>query len=193
MIDNIEILKPILNFQNKGDFYMLYILKRKKDQPKDSMTQNVRMIKRYCINSIDYLDSRYEEIKTLCKVFNARAYIKVVRNNHNDVGMELIKEVANSIQKNQVVFTNIFGKVVGNIKAYDKRWIVDIDTKDENTVQKAIDTIDKCKPVGSKLIAKVPTKNGFHLITSRFDIVEFKKQHPQIDIQKTGPTVLYSN
>ena len=30
MIDNIEIIKPLLNFENKGDFYMLYLLKRKK-------------------------------------------------------------------------------------------------------------------------------------------------------------------
>ena len=33
MIDNLELIKPLLNFENEGDFYMLYVLKRKKDQP----------------------------------------------------------------------------------------------------------------------------------------------------------------
>ena len=33
MIDNLEIIKPLLNFTDAGDFYMLYVFKRKKDQP----------------------------------------------------------------------------------------------------------------------------------------------------------------
>ncbi len=33
MIDNLELIKQLLNFENEGDFYMLYVLKRKKDQP----------------------------------------------------------------------------------------------------------------------------------------------------------------
>lgn len=33
MIDNIEHIKRLLNFTDEGDFYMLYVLKRKKDQP----------------------------------------------------------------------------------------------------------------------------------------------------------------
>ena len=32
-IDNIEKIKPLLNFTEVGDFYMLYVFKRKKDQP----------------------------------------------------------------------------------------------------------------------------------------------------------------
>lgn len=32
-INNLELIKPLLNFEQEGDFYMLYIFKRKKDQP----------------------------------------------------------------------------------------------------------------------------------------------------------------
>ena len=35
MIDNINIIKPLLNFNKEGDFYMLYVFKRKKDQPEN--------------------------------------------------------------------------------------------------------------------------------------------------------------
>jgi hypothetical protein len=37
----------------------------------------------------------------------------------------------------------------------------------------------------------IPTKNGFHFITKRFDVMEFKKHYPDIDIAKKNPTLLY--
>ena len=50
MIDNIELIKPLLNFSDPEDFYMLYVLKRKKDQPEGERDnhQSVRTIKTYC-------------------------------------------------------------------------------------------------------------------------------------------------
>ena len=30
MIDNLNLIKPLLNFEKEGDFYMLYVFKRKK-------------------------------------------------------------------------------------------------------------------------------------------------------------------
>jgi hypothetical protein len=38
--------------------------------------------------------------------------------------------------------------------------------------------------VGPKIEAVIPTKNGHHLITKRFDVVEFKKKYPDVEIQK---------
>ena len=57
MINNINLIKPLLNFTNEGDFYMLYIFKRKKDQPEGERDnhQSVRTIKTYSIDSIEYL------------------------------------------------------------------------------------------------------------------------------------------
>jgi hypothetical protein len=42
-----------------------------------------------------------------------------------------------------------------------------------------------------KVIKVIPTKSGYHLITERFDVMEFKKQYPEVDIQKKNPTLLY--
>ena len=47
------------------------------------------------------------------------------------------------------------------------------------------------RPEGPKVDAIIPTKNGYHLITKRFDVMEFKKQYPDIDIAKKNPTLLY--
>ena len=68
MINNLELIKPLLNFENEGDFYMLYIFKRKKDQTTDKANhQSVRTIKTYCIESIEQLENRYEEIQQFVK------------------------------------------------------------------------------------------------------------------------------
>jgi hypothetical protein len=33
VIDNLELIKPLLSFEDENDFYYLQILKRKKDNP----------------------------------------------------------------------------------------------------------------------------------------------------------------
>jgi len=192
MIDNLNLIKPLLNFENEDDFYMLYIFKRKKDQTTDkSNHQSVRTIKSYCIESIDYLESRYEEIINLCEMFKARAYIHVQKQSHKDVGMNMIIEIVNRIQSGQIKQQHVFDSVVGQIKTQEKRWIVDIDSK-ENGIENLISNeIHMIRPEGPKVEAVIPTKNGYHLITKRFDVMKFSKNYPNIEIQKKNPTLLY--
>ena len=216
MIDNIEIIKPLLNFDKDGDFYMLYVFKRKKDQPEGERDnhQSVRTIKTYCIESIDHLERRYDEIKQLCEMFKARAYIHVQKQNHFDVSLNMMVELAQRIQSGQKNQKGLFDSVVGQIKTQEKRWIVDVDTKDEDYIFNVCSVIDgMCRPFkinpdhevitdgafylerNSRFLTKiqsfVPTKNGVHLITEKFDIMEFKKHYPEIDIAKKNPTLLY--
>jgi hypothetical protein len=84
---------------------------------------------------------------------------------------------------------------VGQIKTQEKRWIVDVDMKDEEALLKIMRLVNKCRPEGNKIYATIPTKNGYHLITGRFDIMEFNKimslQGDVPDIQKKNPTLLY--
>jgi hypothetical protein len=192
MIDNLNLIKPLLNFENEGDFYMLYIFKRKKDQTTDkSNHQSVRTIKSYCIESIEHLESRYEEIVNLCEMFKARAYIHVQKQNHKDVGMNMIIEIVNRIQSGQIKQQHVFDSVVGQIKTQEKRWIVDIDINSIEMVQNVSRFINKIRPEGDKTEAVIRTKNGYHLITKRFDVMEFSKNYPNVDIQKKNPTLLY--
>jgi hypothetical protein len=193
MINNIELIKPLLNYENKGDFYMLYVFKRKKDQPEGERDnhQSVRTIKTYCIESIDHLERRYDEIIQLCEMFKARAYIHVQKQNHFDVSLSMMSALAQRIQNGSNNQKGLFDSVVGQIKTQEKRWIVDIDTRDPEVLYDVARTIYSCKPVGGKIITHIPTKNGVHLITKRFDVMEFSKKHPEVDIQKKNPTLLY--
>jgi hypothetical protein len=187
---------------------MLYVFKRKKDQPEGERDnhQSVRTIKSYCIDNISYLDMRYDEIKMLCEVFKARAYIHVVKQNHKDVAMNMITEIVTRIQSGQINQKNVFDSVVGQIKTTEKRWIVDVDEKEISPLMVA-HIEHGCRPftevkfddvgipigynVGPKVETIIPTKNGHHLITKRFDVMAFKEKYPDIDIQKKNPTLLY--
>jgi hypothetical protein len=208
MIDNIDLIKPLLNFEANEDFYMLYIMKRKKDQPEEDRDnhQSVRTIKTYCIDSLEYLDKRYDEIKMLCEVFKARAYIHIQKQNHNDVSLEMLMSLAQRLVNKQNNQKNLFDSVVGQMKTLEKRWVVDVDQKEISPMM--IAHIEyTCKPItevtfdqvgipngyknGPKVEAIIPTKNGHHLITKRFDVQMFRNVFPHIDIQKKNPTLLY--
>jgi hypothetical protein len=192
MINNLEIIKPLLNFENEGDFYMLYVFKRKKDQTTDkSNHQSVRTIKSYCVDSIEYLEQRYDEIQQLCEMFKARAYIHIQKQNHKDVALEMIPQIVKRIQSGQINQKHVFDSVVGQLKTYEKRWIVDIDVQGQGFVDEVWEFINSIRPEGPKIEVAIPTKSGYHLITKRFDVVEFQKRYPEIDIQKKNPTLLY--
>jgi hypothetical protein len=194
MINNLDLIKPLLNFTEEGDFYMLYILKRKKDQPEDERDnhQSSRTIKTYCIDSLEYLESKYEEIIQLSELFKARAYIHVQKQNHKDVALDMMILLAERIKNGQHNQKNLFESVVGKVKRMESRWIVDIDDKDENELAKTISVLDNwTRPIGSKVEAVITTKNGYHLITKRFDVEMFRKSYPQVDIQRKNPTLLY--
>ena len=199
MINNIELIKPLLNFSEHGDFYMLYVFNRKKDQPEAERDnhQSVRTIKTYCIESIDHLDRRWDEIVQMCEMFKARAYIHVQKQNHFDVSLSMMVELAQRIQNGNHNQKGLFDSVVGQIKTQEKRWIVDVDTTSQHIQNMISNIIEMVKPNdGSKIITKIPTKNGIHLITKRFDVIEFNKQikergEEMPDIQKKNPTLLY--
>lgn len=194
MIDNIEQITDLLNFEDEGDFYMLYVLKRKKDQPEGERDnhQSVRTVKTYCVESVEYLEKRYDEIKMLCEAFKARAYIHVQKQNHFEVSLNLLIEISQRIKNGVHKQQHVFDSVVGKLQTKEKRWVVDVDTKDPAEVLKVKGVIDNvCKPDGIKTLELIKTKNGFHWITNKFDVMEFKKHFPDVDIQKKNPTLLY--
>ena len=193
MIDNLNDIKSLLNFSEPGDFYMLYVFKRKKDQPEGERDnhQSVRTIKTYCVDSVEYLEKRYDEIKQLCEMFKARAYIHVQKQNHRDVSLEMLSILAQKIKNGAQNQKGLFDSVVGQIKTQEKRWIVDIDTKDKQFLRDITMDLMGIQPVGNKVEKVIKTKNGFHLITSKFNVMEFKDKYPDVEIQKKNPTLLF--
>jgi hypothetical protein len=201
MIDNIKTIKELLNFENEGDFYMLYVFKRKKDQPEGERDnhQSVRTIKTYCVNSIEYLEKRYDEIKQLCELFKARAYIHVQKQNHKDVSLNMMVALAQRIQDGNLKQQHLFDSVVGQLKTLEKRWIIDIDDVSTDTfahneyyvsMRNYINELQVEANKSTEMVF-VKTKSGFHIITQPFNLLKFKERYPDTDVQKKNPTLLY--
>ena len=201
MIDNINIIKPLLNFEKQGDFYMLYVFKRKKDQPEGERDnhQSVRTIKTYCIESIDHLERRYDEIKQLCEMFKARAYIHVQKQNHFDVSLNMMVTLAQRIQDGNTNQKGLFDSVVGQIKTQEKRWIIDVDNvsmdgfnHDPSQIEMREYINELQKEAGREPhMTFIKTRSGFHIITQPFNVMKFKERYPDVAVVKKNPTLLY--
>ena len=180
---------------------MLYVFKRKKDQPEGERDnhQSVRTIKTYCVDSIEYLDKRYDEIKQLCEIFNARAYIHVQKQNHSDVSLDMMVSLAERIKNGVKNQKGLFDSVVGQIKTNEKRWVIDIDnvsidgfSHDKYYIEMR-EFINELQVEAGKEqgMTFIKTRSGFHIITRPFNVMKFKERYPDVDIQKKNPTVLY--
>lgn len=194
MINNYSLIAPLLNFTDPDDFYMLYVFKRKKDQPEGEKQnhQSVRTLKTCCITSLEYLKEREPEIIDLCEHFKARAYIHINKLNHKQISLLMMERLAQRIRNNVINQKNLFDSVVGEVHSTEKRWIVDVDSKDFEVVKRIGKSISLCDPKGyGKILKRLPTKNGFHFITERFNKLQFADYEPLVDIQAHNPTMYY--
>ena len=196
MIDNFGLIKPLLEFPNDDIYYHLQILRRGKDHPE--LPAANRMIKAYFICSLEGLNYLEKEVKKLCEFFEARAYINLAPKSIKKTSMLQIKYLA------QRVYEGDFKKIwkswntcAGEIKGEEPRWIIDIDDNnfDFESLDMELCALDPVKLENgvyiSKVITKIPTKNGYHLITTPFNLQQFKEKYPDIDVHKNNPTLLY--
>jgi hypothetical protein len=192
MIDVLEKIKSLLTFESKDDFYYLQILQRKKENPQ--LGSNSRVIKNYYIGSIDYIETRYDEIKGICNQFNARAMLRLNKRSYRKVAFKTMQNIANTMANGEFSFIKkSYDRSCGNGNS-DKNntWIIDIDGRlTAKQMEDIIRSINGCSPIGDKLIVELPTKNGLHLVTKPFDLRDFRKEYPEIDIHKDNPINLY--
>lgn len=191
MIDNYTLIKPFLSWNNEDEFYYLQIIQRRKENP--GMTWDNRVIKEYYLYE-NGLEKRYEEIKQLCKLFNARAYIHLSKRNVKDIATDILWKISESFKNNNFKnLQNIYSSCVGSNLGTDKLWIIDLDNDKGFSIEEIRKKVANYKghKEGDKILAVIPTKNGFHLISLPFDLMEFKKDFPNVDVQKNNPTILY--
>jgi hypothetical protein len=198
MIDNFELIKPLLKFPDTDTYYHLQILRRGKDHPE--LPAANRMIKSYFIIDINDLDFYEQEIKGLCKFFGARAYINLAPKSIKKTTMLQLKYLAERayIGDYKKIWKS-WNTCAGEIKGEEPRWVIDVDDTSTDFIRLVDMSIATYEPVKydeqgrycSKVIATIPTKSGYHLITTPFNLQQFKKEYPDIDVHKNNPTLLY--
>lgn len=189
MVDNIHLIKKFIKPKSQDSFYHLQIIQRRKENP--NMNRNSRTIKTYHIDSIDYLESHYEEIKAICNALNARVMINLNERSYYKTAYKNLENIAGTMSNSH------FNKIH---KCYDKacgqghndnvtKWILDVDMPFDDyqyrDLHKAIESLD------GTVLASIPSSSGYHIITNTFRLDFFKELYSDIEIQKNNPTNLY--
>ena len=193
-INNLEIIKPLLVWEDAYEFYFIQVLKRKKDNPEEDFYNTV--IATFYVSSMESLEKLFPEMLLLAKLRKARVYINLNRRHYEQVGLQMIKKVADAIiNKSYKDIRNSYSSVCGSFQyEKNKKWIIDTDRCTDEQIQKMKNLILE---LGGTIYAAIPTINGIHLITSPFNTLDFSKKCtseiaiPVPDIQKNNPTLLY--
>jgi len=189
-MNNFGLIVPLLRFDSDDDFYFVQLHMRKKEHIE--LGSKSYVIKSYYITSIEHLEERMEEMIKICDMFDARAYINLNRRSFEKLTYQLLKKLSDKIlNKDFATICRAYNSVCGEFSNEpNKKWVVDIDG--DSGLSPIIDAINNCNPTGyNKIFGIIPTKNGQHIISQPFNIEEFKKSYPNIDIQKNNPTLLY--
>lgn len=196
-IDNFNAVAPWFdNLSDQGDFFFVQVMQRNKE--KNNVGSSGYVIKDYHFFDKETFLSKKEEITTLCKAFNARAYFWVNPRNCKEVQYEIIREALEAIELGTHKLFKCVSRALGRKRCnkYKSKWILDFDTKDWSLINKYLDLVRKCRPNVNKILYYVPTVNGIHVITLGFDLEQFKQELAiakldNIDIHKDNPTILY--
>ena len=196
-IDNFNAVTPWFdNLSDQGDFFFVQVMQRNKE--KNNVSSSGYVIKDYHFFNKETFLSKKEEITTLCKAFNARAYFWINPRNCKEVQYEIIREALEAIELGTHKLFKCVSRALGRKRCnkYKSKWILDFDTKDWSLINKYLDLVRKCRPNVNKILYYVPTVNGIHVITLGFDLEQFKQELAiakldNIDIHKDNPTILY--
>lgn len=191
MIDNFEQIRSTLEFDKFGECYYISIMQRNKDGVKvASSHDNCRRIRTFYVFSLEEFDKVTDFIKEICDKINARCYIELNRKNIFDCQLECIKRLVECIEHQTVKSRAIMDSVVAGAPSRDKLWMIDVDghSPEDSIIDDIIHYVENRK---GTYYSVVPTVNGCHIITSRFDPRDFSFEN--CEIKRNAFTLLYYN
>lgn len=198
IINNFDIIRNLLKFDNENSFYFLQILKRRKDNP--DLNKDMVHISDHYIYSLEQFDAMKSDIIATCNQHNARAYFRLNVRDANKVAMQTLKKIVDHITSgNYKAVKNAYASCTGEHHSDpDKTWIVDIDYKDlegdhDMRINEIIEFVQKLifETGRDDSVHTIPTKNGIHVICRPFNLKKFREVYPNIDVHKDNPILLY--
>lgn len=209
MTDNFDLFEKYIkdagipaskNYLN-DKFFTILLIRRGKDCP-DLPAANYTF-KIYYIDNLDpvSINSYYtckEEIKLLCRHLPLRAYISVNCKSKTKAQVRVLNKIAQAIEINETKKPwRMFSSSCDEIEdKNDKRWVIDIDSKDERFTGLIRNMMLSCTSkydLDKRILLEVPTKSGIHIITRPFNTYEFDKKYEsmkdQLTIQAVKPEI----
>lgn len=200
--DNFDLIKSMMDFKEVDNLFMhLQIHRRGKDHP-DLPAAN-KLIKSWLVRSAEHLASLKDEVVFLCEHYKARAYISCAPKSIAKLNTLILRKLADNLYTGNIINPwHVFNSACGELQGVEKRWVVDVDTKDKDKIEFIKLEIDRIwvnthpqdwgkVRESAWLLAKIPTLNGCHLITPPFNLQEFSKLFPDTEVKKNGLTALY--
>ena len=186
MVNNIEIIRNKLKFDKFGEFYYISIIQRSKDGILvRGAHDNSRRIRTFYVFSLDEFDRIIPFITEICDKLGARAYIEMNRKNIFKCQLECIKRLLEEIEHQTLKSRTLMDSVVAAAPSRDKLWLIDVDAPE--VLEEAVNYIEK----KNATYYIIPSVNGKHIITSRFDPREWYFENAEI--KRNAFTLLYYN
>ena len=200
IVDNTEQIKKLISGCDReaGEFYTLHIFYRGKDGSNPYVSKDKPIGKTYYVSSPEYLDRKMPEIKAMCELFNARAYINLNKKSWKQVSLKSLGILAQSLyNENYSKLISLVDSACGETGACDKNsvWIVDVDTKDKSELEEVMSCVRNAPSnYDDNVIDVLETLHGYHILSRPFNLLSFHKCYTKpIDIHKNAPTLLYYN
>lgn len=194
-VDNFDRIRPMLEFDD-AHYYHIELIVRKKDFPEGLCQDDHKVAGSYYVSSMAHFNAIEEEIKTLCRMYNARAYINLNRKSLKQTSIILMHELLKMMENDE--YRRLFSKLnsAAGLCKGDKdtrTFLVDVDTADDAAFLDVLDAVIEC---GGEQVAVLPTPSGgTHVITTPFDVAEFgditARLKDVVEIKHNCPTVLY--
>lgn len=158
---------------------------------KDGHDKSSRLVAEWFIGSEQRFTFLFPAMKVLCQTYDARCYINLNPKSDESVMWKILKNTGERLETKAYSPYSIVSSAHDSCNGYGvKRWIVDVD---DPTVNKGelYSKINNCQSgVLVNTIAEIPTKNGYHIITHPFNLLQLELPIG-VEVKKNNSTILY--
>lgn len=200
LINNLELIAPLLPKDNPKVFCHMQIVCRAKDHKDEKVKEGA--IKTYFIRDEEHLRKIMPEVILLCEHYGARAYINVSPKSFEKLQKLMLVKLASLVCEGNIQNPRkTLNSTAGALTSKRPVWIVDVDDISmKDSILKWLDDyfeLDPTLPFCNTreelyLIGIIPTKQGCHLLVRHFNLEEFNSNFPDVDVHKNSMgTLLY--
>lgn len=206
-IDNFDKVANALNISNPDQFYFVQIIRRKKDNP-DAKFRYAEYPKSWDVHNAQELMALKDEIKKLCTLYNARAYIRLNPRSHKLTDANAAEMIKRSLRTNCSLNTEIAHAMAAGhsfkTRQHTKDFpvsMIDIDTTDKGIQQKVLNQLQQN---GIQILFTYETLNGgLHIVMPNRDACKLDftwadggrnlGMRATVGVDCDAATLLYSN